>query len=746
MHHVHRSVLAAKVGYAILIPALITALAALAAPIAVAADAPSLKRGDEFILFRDTRVELPGGKSRTLSRGTRGRVIEVQGPQVIAIVDGAKLPVAADNIVSGRSGVARISAEIRARPDDWLNYLIRADLRRQFKDYDEALKDIAAVPEDAAEYANALFYRGLIHSDQEHWQPAADDFTKAVGLVRRYGVRRRTASILMYRGRAYCSLGKLDEALTDLDEAIKGGRENAFAYYWRAWAQQKKGDAAEAVESLTKAKQLDPYELEIRSALLRIYKKLDLVDLALAEVNEYLEMDQDNLDFLVERARLLIDRKELDAATKDIDRVLAAEPRHAGALIFRAIVVYTENDRDKLRSVCDELEAVELKDAPSLVSRAYFLMACERNSRAMDDLSRAIELGTRDHRAFMWRAALLTYSQQWEKAKHDANEAIKLDPRNYEAYYLRGLSAAETNDNEAAISDLNRVIHLNPYCLEAYEARADVLARQRHFKQAIADLYSALALAPGEIKVAGRLIQLLSAERRFQEAIIVSSEQIVHGNQSPPTADDYAFRAMLWTKAGSRAMAIADLSEAIRLRRDDPMLWYQRSGAYLNDGKLELSLSDLGMAEKLGLPEAHLRSQRAFVRARMGEYDEAAFEFRTLLSTIDDREGKAFCYGGLAWIAATAHDDRVRDAKKALENAKEACELTAWRAPPYLGAYAAALAEAGDYAKAVEWQSKAIALASGTELEKMRERLDLYKANRPFRQTPLRVPDVAARK
>jgi hypothetical protein len=142
---------------------LLAVLLIVAAATSQAADDPDKpKRGDEFLLFRDTKVELPGGDSRTFARGTRGRVIQVEGAQVTAMIRGAKVAVPLDYIVAGRSGVAKLSGAIRERPEDWLNYLYRAFLRCQLKDYDAALKDVNRVPEDAHEYSYALIYRGLI--------------------------------------------------------------------------------------------------------------------------------------------------------------------------------------------------------------------------------------------------------------------------------------------------------------------------------------------------------------------------------------------------------------------------------------------------------------------------------------------------------------------------------------------------------------------------------------------------------
>ncbi len=69
-----------------------------------------------------------------------------------------------------------------------------------------------------------------------------------------------------------------------------------------------------------------------------------------------------------------------------------------------------------------------------------------------------------------------------------------------------------------------------------------------------------------------------------------------------------------------------------------------------------------------------------------------------------------------------------------MADATRACELDGWKSPNYIDTLAAACAESGDFAKAVEWQTKAIAMAKGqTSGEDWKARLELYRSGRPYR-------------
>jgi tetratricopeptide (TPR) repeat protein len=95
----------------------------------------------------------------------------------------------------------------------------------------------------------------------------------------------------------------------------------------------------------------------------------------------------------------------------------------------------------------------------------------------------------------------------------------------------------------------------------------------------------------------------------------------------------------------------------------------------------------------------------------------------------------------LAWIQAACDIEGLRNPQQALERALRACELTDQAIPEVVDTLAVAYAAAGKFDEARETALKAIRAAESagnTSLaERIKNRLDLYEADKPFRDASL---------
>ncbi|HVK12282.1 MAG TPA: tetratricopeptide repeat protein [Gemmataceae bacterium] len=202
-------------------------------------------------------------------------------------------------------------------------------------------------------------------------------------------------------------------------------------------------------------------------------------------------------------------------------------------------------------------------------------------------------------------------------------------------------------------------------------------------------------------------------------------------DMQPESTIWFAFRAWAQFRNGRTAEALKDYGEAIRLNPDSPSWYGNRGLIYLETKKYDDAIADFNTSLELRETDTAYRNRaQAYVKKK--EYVKAARDFRDAANL---NPQSAINLNALAWHLCTAPDSNARDGRRAVEIALKACELTEYKNGGYVDTLAAAYAEAGDFAKAVEWQEKALK-AGDIPIKDMaaaKKRLELFKAKKAYR-------------
>ena len=275
------------------------------------------------------------------------------------------------------------------------------------------------------------------------------------------------------------------------------------------------------------------------------------------------------------------------------------------------------------------------------------------------------------------------------------------------------------------------------------------MAAGRHFEKAIADFYKRIRLDPRASDYCDRA-NAWSGMKEYGKAIAEYNEAIRLAPDSPYAYDG---RAAVWSEKKEYDKAINDYNHAIRLYSAVVQALHDLSGstgvsiqpfesllanahcsrgaAWLAKKEYDKALADFAESVRLNprLPTAY--ACRGAVWQFKGEYSKALADYGEAIG-ID--AGMVSAYKSCAWIWAACPDPGLRDGKKAVESATDACELTHWNNVGSLEALAAAHAEAGEFDLAVKWQTQAIAAFTNMgESDEQRARLMLYQEKKPYR-------------
>jgi tetratricopeptide (TPR) repeat protein len=317
--------------------------------------------------------------------------------------------------------------------------------------------------------------------------------------------------------------------------------------------------------------------------------------------------------------------------------------------------------------------------------------------RAIEFFTDHIRVNPRDAYGYSMRGTLWLYEkQELDSALDDYNNAMQLDPTNVAVFVNRGNAWSERKEFEIAINDYNQAALLDPRNAAVYTGRGLVWHAKAEYDRAIADYSEAIWLDSRCARAYVDRAFCWSAKKEYDKAIADCSKAI---ELDPQDAAAYRIRGGVWEDKQEYDKAIADFSESIRL---DP----KRAGVYI----------DRGEAWKV-----------------RREWEKAIADYNQAIS-LDCK--CAVAHDRRAWLWATCPDGEYRDAKRAVESATKACELSTWNESNYLDTLAAAYAEAGDFDAAVKWQSNAIELLTDEKKkQEYRSRLKLYGEKKPYRES-----------
>jgi tetratricopeptide (TPR) repeat protein len=515
--------------------------------------------------------------------------------------------------------------------------------------------------------------------------------------------------------------------------------KTAKEFFERGRARAELGFAERAIEDFTEAIKLDPKHARAYSAR-GAARAQQAPDKALADLDEAIKLDPKLAEAFAERGQLYARKGEYEKALKDHDEAIKLDPKRAEWYGRRAVALFYSGHVEESLADLDEAIKLEPKEIGFYINRSQFRLGRGKDlAGALKDADEAVRLEPKNPIGHFQRAHVQSARGEWAEARKSIDEAIRLGPNDAGSYIARAELLAccpdpKQHDSKQAFKDADRACELSgwkdPYALEVLAAAAaalgDFAGAVKWQKKAMED--------PAYAKNA----------RRAQERL--TSYEAKRAIRLPPPirdasdAREFVTRGNHYFVSGDLEQAIRDYDEAIRLDPKSAKAYYGRACARVMRDEDSKAVADFTQAIKLDPKDVSSYVDRSIVRVIRGEWEGALADCDEALK-LDPKHLNALV--NRAVLRAACPDASVRDAKKALADATQACQLTNWKVGYALEGYAAACAAAGDFDEAVKWQTRAAADEEymARRGATARYRVQLYEAKKPLRLGPPRKPD-----
>ncbi|HAP51193.1 MAG TPA: hypothetical protein DCQ56_08270 [Porphyromonadaceae bacterium] len=506
---------------------------------------------------------------------------------------------------------------IKAKPFLAEPYFYRAVAKINLEDYKGAEQDATLAIERNPFIVDAYQVRGVARQNRRDFAGAVADYAEGLrlmpeekvfmmnsavcyGELRDYEAAQRAYDRLLsvdpnndraQLGLAHLYLMRKDtvEALKHVDRSLELSKNNAGAYVMRAAiATRSRGDYEQALADMDEAIKLEPHQAGY--FINRAFIKYNLDDYfgAMADYDYAVGLDPASIEAHFNRGLLLAEVGENNKAINDFDFVLQSDSHNFMALYNRAMLYFrTGQYRHAVRDY-DEV----LKKYPNF--EAGFMARGEAKRRMGDmrgsnaDYEHALSLFKRKK----------THVSDFNPAEIEVNAAI----RKREQQELTGQSEPETeeeimnrfntlltvapenpikpeyaNKQRGRIQNTNVEIEPEPMMLLTYYTRDNKLNGKTYYLREITELNESrllpatLALVSGEQRLNEDEIKRHFASIEYYDGLLATAK---------PRSVDYFARAMDYLLVKNPAAAVADADRAIAMSPKFAMAYLLRACAH----------------------------------------------------------------------------------------------------------------------------------------------------------------------
>jgi len=320
----------------------------------------------------------------------------------------------------------------------------------------------------------------------------------------------------------------------------------------------------------------------------------------------------------------------------------------------------------------------------------------------------------------------------WKNSSALYERAISVTENNYIMHCNYGVSLSREGRDDEALNHFSKSLQINPQYHYIYYCIGTVFLKQDKFTEAVEYFNKAIRLRPNYYKAYFDLGTAFSKQGRTDLAIENWKKAL-----SLKPENQYASYniGVAMTEQGRYEEAIHYLNAAVRISPDWAEAYYKLGRAFYLQGNRESAVEQCAKALQIKPDYTTARITLAHTLVEMDRIGPAIEHYYTALKFEPDN---VFILKNLAWLLANVEDTKIHNPGEAVKLAEKACEITGYKQLEALDILAAAYSAAGRFPEAVQTAEKAIELAvsSGEQevAEKIRKRLELYKAGKAYHQ------------
>ena len=333
--------------------------------------------------------------------------------------------------------------------------------------------------------------------------------------ARDHGVEE--SKIIPLLGRTYIVQGKFDQLLEDFpvrDDTPADVRVATLVT--RAEAQIQLKHIEDARSSLIAAEQIDPKSVQPKLGLARIAFTQNQIDDALKKADELIQI-QPSADAHLLKGEILIRKNDNPGAIAEFDQAIKAEPNNLGGYIERAQLLIAQNEDAKAQVDVKAALAIASRSVPAQYLQALLLTRAKDYAGADNILTKYASAFPNFPRGFYLQAVVKLQLQQFEQAESAIAAYLGSNPDDIGGEKVQAEIMLRKNNPAGAADTLEKVTAETPDDAQALAMLGQAYMQLRKPQQAVDAFERASKLAPDNASVLrGLALNHLSAGQSAQ--------------------------------------------------------------------------------------------------------------------------------------------------------------------------------------------------------------------------------------
>ncbi len=333
------------------------------------------------------------------------------------------------------------------KPGDVMGYMGLGRNANAQEHWEDAIKQFDYVTKLSSEYSSGYSFRAESYIGLEKWNEATDDIVKALNLD-------------WDRKAHYLAVTVKEPAFTMLVaklkvQSVKTPNEATWPYIIGTMYEQAK-DYGKAIEYYTQANSKDASE-QILQEIATCHYRLGNYEDALTYINQALNMDSTNVNFMAQKANIYYESGDAKAAVAEWDKVLSMQPEYGFGYYRRGWFKELAGDLEGGLEDLTMAIVLEPKESYFYGTRGDLYKKLGKADLAENDFRKVIELEDAPE-----KYECIQYAYEglgiYDKAKEAMDVMIARDSTDYGNYYDAACMYSRMKDKVKALKYLEKAL------------------------------------------------------------------------------------------------------------------------------------------------------------------------------------------------------------------------------------------------------------------------------------------------